>query len=130
MLPRGTRAALQCDFLTATSRKYLRGPRGVGFLYANPKLTAAGFEPAMLDVWGATWHSREGYRLAPGARRFEQYEVSFAGKVGLGVAVEYALDVGVERIWARVRHLAGRLRERLVRRTRPLLITAAMRMHM
>ena len=103
-----------CDFLAATGRKYLRGPRGVGFLYARSSLVEAfGLEPAFLDLWGARWDATSSYRPFEGARRFEQYEVSFAAKVGLGVAAEYALELGVERAWKRVQFLGRALRDGL-----------------
>eukprot|EP01043_Picozoa_sp_COSAG02_P108482 COSAG02_NODE_44519_length_365_cov_1.120301_1_plen_82_part_10 len=41
--------AIGCDFLSATGRKYLRGPRGSGFLYCSDKLLAAGIAPPMID---------------------------------------------------------------------------------
>lgn len=106
--------AIGCDFLVGTGRKYLRGPRGVGFLYARSSfLDASAAEPAMLDLYGARWDTTASYVPADGARRFEQYEVSFAAKVGLGVAAEYCLDVGVDRIWARVARVSDRLRRGL-----------------
>ena len=106
--------AIGCDFLVSTGRKYLRGPRGVGFLYARSSfLDASAAEPAMLDLRGARWDAAASYVPADGARRFEQYEVSFAAKVGLGVAVDYCLDIGVDRIWARVARISECLRREL-----------------
>lgn len=109
-----------CDFLAGTSRKFLRGPRGAGFLYARRAAMAgpaggpAGWEPALLESHGATWSGRGSYVMAGNARRYEQYEMSFAAKVGLGVAVTYLLDsVGVEAAWQRIRMLANSLRSRL-----------------
>ena len=101
-----------CDFLAGTSRKYLRGPRGVGFLYVNP---AAGgwLEPAMLDLHAATWTSPEDYQVRADAKRFEAWEYSVAGRLGLGAAVDYALSWGVDTIWHFVRNLAEMLRQRL-----------------
>jgi cysteine desulfurase/selenocysteine lyase len=108
--------AIGCDFLAATGRKYLRGPRGIGFLYARSSLVESeGLEPAFLDLYGARWDAAGHYQPFPGARRFEQYEVSFAAKVGLGVAVDYALALGVSAAWERTRHLAGALRTGLER---------------
>ena len=83
---------------TATGRKYLRGPRGSGFLYAREGAAAAAGEPAAGDVWGARWVGRDAYEFVGDAKRYEQYETSFAAKVGLGEAIRYALDVGVDRI--------------------------------
>jgi len=98
-----------CDFLTATGRKYLRAPRGCGFLFAS-KAAMQLFPPAMLDVWGAEWESASSFSMAPTARRYESYEMSFAAKAGLGVAVQYALDLSLESIWERVQALADALR--------------------
>ena len=103
---------LGCDFLSGTSRKYLRGPRGVGFLWVRPSLLD-GLEPPMLDNTSATWTGEHSYRLQPGMRRFETYESAVAARVGLGVAVEQALALGLERIEARITHLAAHLRRLL-----------------
>lgn len=104
--------ALNCTFLSATSRKYLRGPRGAGFLYID-RNALAGFEPAALDVRGAHWESKNAYAMRHDARRFEQFEMSVAAKVGLGTAVEYALGVGLQTARRRIDHLATLMRRRL-----------------
>lgn len=101
-----------CDFLTATGRKYLRGPRGTGFLYARPEAVAR-FEPPVIDLHSATWTARESLEWQSGARRFENWEFNEAGRIGLGVAVDYMLDVGIAEIEARVTGLAEQLRARL-----------------
>ena len=105
--------SIGCDFLSATGRKYLRGPRGTGFLYARSSTLELG-EPAMLDHFGATWTDFERYEVRQDARRYETWESNYATKVGLGVAAEYALSVGLEPIAHRVLELAAGLRERLV----------------
>jgi len=103
---------LGCDFLTATGRKYLRGPRGTGFLYARAA-TTSDIEPAVLDLHGATWTARDAYEPRKDARRFENWEFPTANVLGLGVAVEEALALGLENIEGRVRSLADDLRIRL-----------------
>ncbi|MEO1060834.1 MAG: aminotransferase class V-fold PLP-dependent enzyme [Actinomycetota bacterium] len=105
-------AELGCDVLSATGRKYLRGPRGTGFLYAGPRAMEV-LEPPFLDLHAATWTDDERYELQPDARRFESWERSFATVLGLGAAVDHLLDLGVDASWERVRWLGAELRERL-----------------
>ncbi len=104
--------ALDCDALTGTGRKFLRGPRGTGFLYMR-KALADRVEPAVIDNVAARWTSENDYDLAPGARRFECYERHVAGQIGLGRAVRYALDVGLKGMASRIQALAARLRDDL-----------------
>ena len=101
-----------CTMLSATGRKYLRGPRGTGFLYVQRNWIER-LTPPLLDLHAATLTSPTSYRIRPDARRFETYEGHVAGKVALGVAVDYALDWGMEAIARRVRSLATALRETL-----------------
>ncbi|MDA1071051.1 MAG: aminotransferase class V-fold PLP-dependent enzyme [Proteobacteria bacterium] len=93
-------AELGCDFLSATGRKFLRGPRGTGFLYAG-KAIMQRCEPPVLDLHSAVWTAPDTYEMRPDARRYENWENNVAGKIGLGVAVEHALSWGLENIAAR-----------------------------
>lgn len=101
--------AIGCDLLSATGRKYLRGPRGTGFLYVRRSLLER-LEPATLDLHSAEWVAPDRYVLRPDARRFENWEFNYAAVLGLGAAVDYALEQGMEAIQTRVEWLANRLR--------------------
>lgn len=101
-----------CDMLSATGRKYLRAPRGTGFLYVRQEVLER-LEPPLLDNRAATWVARDRFEMRPDARRFETWEANVAGELGLGAAITYALDWGLDAIYARIRALANNLRARL-----------------
>ncbi|HEV2751324.1 MAG TPA: aminotransferase class V-fold PLP-dependent enzyme [Gemmatimonadales bacterium] len=105
---------LKCDFLGGTARKFLRGPRGIGFLYVSNRMLERGAFPLFLDMRGADWTDPDAYRLADGARRFENWEFAYALVAGLCEATRYTLDVGAEG-QERARGLAALLRERLAK---------------
>ncbi|WP_122075925.1 aminotransferase class V-fold PLP-dependent enzyme [Pseudophaeobacter sp. EL27] len=105
-------AEIGCDMLSGTGRKFLRGPRGTGFLYVRKEILDQ-IDPPFVDLHSATWTEKNGYELADGARRFQNWESYVAGRVGLMEAVRYARAVGVPQIEDRVTTLAQGLRDEL-----------------
>jgi selenocysteine lyase/cysteine desulfurase len=101
-----------CHALAGTSRKYLRGPRGAGFLWVAREWIDR-LEPPLMEGHAAEWVEPDRYVLRPDGKRFEVWEANYAARLGFGVAVEYALALGLERIWQRVHGLGEALRERL-----------------
>ncbi|MDP9362953.1 MAG: aminotransferase class V-fold PLP-dependent enzyme [Chloroflexota bacterium] len=101
-----------CDLLAGTSRKFLRGPRGVGFLYVRRPLIER-LTPPFLDIHAAEWTGADSFVIRPDARRFENWESNVAAKLGMGAAVDYALALGLDAVWERVRDQAARLRSDL-----------------
>lgn len=105
-------AAIGADALFATGRKFLRGPRGTGFLYVSPGLRAH-LRPRHPDVRGAEWTSITGYELSSTASRFETWEASHALRLGLGAALDQLHDVGLDAVSAHIGGLARIMRSRL-----------------
>ncbi len=101
-----------CTMLSTTGRKYIRGPRGTGFLWVSESWIHK-LNPPFLDNFAAPWVSPEHYEILPTAKRFENWERYFGGQAALGKALDYMMDIGMEEIWERVQFLATRLRVKL-----------------
>lgn len=101
-----------CDMLSVTGRKFLRGPRGTGFLYVNKKILED-LVPPFLDLQAAEWVSKNKYIIRKDAKRFENWERYVAGQIGLATAVDYIHEVGIKNIWQRIQLLAELLRSKL-----------------
>lgn len=101
-----------CDLLSATSRKFVRGPRGVGFLYVRDTMVED-LDPVSLDLHAAMWVKPDRYTVRRDAKRFETWESSPALRLGLGAACDYAVAVGLDLIWNRIVRLADGLRNKL-----------------
>lgn len=102
-----------CDFLTATGRKFMRGPRGTGFLYVSDKVLEQNYAPLLLDMRGANWSEFDDYELFKTAKRFEHWEISYASLLGLMEATKYANAVGMQEIENYNRKLSEKLRQNL-----------------
>ena len=102
---------LGCDMLCGTGRKWLRGPRGTAFLYVRKEF-AETLEPPFANLHSGKW-TRTGFTPSRDARMFETWEASYAARLGLSAAVEYALSWGIDNIRARVSALSNLLREAL-----------------
>lgn len=102
-----------CDALVTTGRKFLRAPRGTGFLYVARDFLDR-LRPTAPDVRGALWSGEHEFELADSARRFETWEAAHALRLGLGVALAEAQETGIENVAAHVSGLSALLRARLV----------------
>lgn len=105
---------IECDFLTATGRKFLRGPRGTGFLYVSDRVLAKNMAPVFLDMNGAQWTDFDDYTLLKTAKRFELWETSISSFLGLTEALRYANGVGLQNIENYNKKLAETLRAGLL----------------
>lgn len=105
--------SLHCDFLSATARKFLRGPRGIGFLYVSDNALDMKRQPLFVDMRGAEWTGADTFRLEDDARRFENWEFAYSLVLGMGAAARYAMRVGVAPAGQYAAELAQHARERL-----------------
>lgn len=101
------------DIYTASTRKFLRGPRGVGILVIGDQLLDTDFAPLLPDMRGATWDAPGKVTLQRNARRFENWEFNYAAVLGAGAAAEYALSIGMDAIERHLLAAAQRLRDRI-----------------
>ncbi|UII34096.1 aminotransferase class V-fold PLP-dependent enzyme [Fulvivirga ulvae] len=101
-----------CHFLSATGRKYLRGPRGTGFLYVNKNVLTS-LNPFNLDLHSANWVKPDAYEARTDAKIFETWESGLAAKIGLTQALKEANSFGMDNIWQRVVQLSQYLRSEL-----------------
>lgn len=105
-------AEIGCDMLVTTGRKYLRGPRGTGFVYVRESMLNR-LQPPVMDLHSGQWLADGEIGWRPGAQRLETWEHSVAAKIALGRAIDYATTLGIDNIERRVSRLAGLLRDRL-----------------
>jgi len=101
-----------CDLLTGTGRKFLRGPRGTGFLWVRAAVLER-LDPFVAEIGSATWAGHQGFTWADGARRFGTWEHSYVNVLGLDTAVRQALSLGLDAIGERATALGARLRRQL-----------------
>jgi selenocysteine lyase/cysteine desulfurase len=104
---------LECDFLSVTNRKFLRGPRGTGFLFISERALNAKLEPLFLDMRGADWIEKDRYQQQPDAKRFEDWEFAYALLIGSSEAIRYFRNIGEARVEQQVNYVSTYLRERL-----------------
>lgn len=115
-------AKIGCDFLSATGRKFLRGPRGTGFLYVSDKVLRSGLEPLFIDMRGADFKNFEEYEISETAKRFEMWEMPYNALIGLTEAIRYANNSGIENIAEYNKSLVKRLRTGLAQITDLMLL--------
>ncbi len=101
-----------CDFLNATGRKFLRGPRTSGFLFISDNVLNLGLEPLFIDRRGASWTATENYEVQKSALRFEPMERGVE-IIGLAEAVRYANEIGIQNIENYNKIIGEKLRENL-----------------
>lgn len=104
---------IKCDFFTATLRKFLRGPRGTGFLFVSDKVIQRKLEPLFIDLRGAEWIQPDEYLPRMDARRFEDWELPYPLVLGSKAAIELAVSLGLDEILKRNLFLCTKIRNGL-----------------
>lgn len=96
---------LGCDFLAFSGHKML-GPTGTGVLWVKDSRV---LEPTLFGGGMIESVSMDDYTLAGGYERFEAGTPHIAGGIGLGRAVDYLNEVGMEAMRSYEERLAKRL---------------------
>ncbi|MEY9863201.1 cysteine desulfurase/selenocysteine lyase [Catenulispora sp. GAS73] len=104
--------ALDADILTGTGRKWLRAPRGTGFLVVRDRAKAV-LRPKLADLQGGTWTGPDTYTLRDDARVYELWENDTAARLGLIAAARYLLDLGPAAVEQEVMQRSEHLRTAL-----------------
>ena len=106
--------ALGASALTVTGRKWLRGPRGSGFLYVDPqelhRFRPTAFDQTIAGLQTPGTFPHTDLSIRDDARRFEMWERSHATMLGLGQAIDVTMALGVDAIQERIAALASALR--------------------
>lgn len=103
---------LGCDIMTGTARKFLRGPRGIGFLYVNERARQK-MEPIVLTNQSAAWVQSDKYDLRSDTRVFEAWERSVVNQLGFKAALDYYQNIGVKEAGHTLLNVADYLRSGL-----------------
>ncbi|MBL7849941.1 MAG: aminotransferase class V-fold PLP-dependent enzyme [Cyclobacteriaceae bacterium] len=103
-----------CDFFSGTFRKFLRGPRGAGFLFISDNILNQDIWPLYVDMRGANWTDPNEFTLRKDGGRFEDWEFPYGLVLGSREAVRYALNVGIAEIEKRNVALCAKVRDGLL----------------
>lgn len=104
---------IKCDFLTVTGRKFLKAPRGTGFLYVANHILDTDMGPLCIDLAGSTWDSETSFKFGSEAKRFEFWEKNYSNFLGLTQAIREINEIGIEKIAAYNKMLSGYFRNEL-----------------
>ncbi|NVK88612.1 MAG: aminotransferase class V-fold PLP-dependent enzyme [Gammaproteobacteria bacterium] len=104
--------AFPCDFLLATGRKFLRAPRGTGFLYASNRVLQEGLFPMVTDHSASRLVPELDFELRRDAKRFECWEANWSSRLGFKVALDQLL-AKPSAIYAQLAEQSARLRAEL-----------------
>lgn len=103
------------DFLCADAHKWLLGPLSSGILYVRGKHLET-CRPALLGSWNVVspnFSAQNDIAFVPGAQRYEPGALNASGIIGVRAAMRLLLDVGIERVAARIAALRAHLAEGL-----------------
>lgn len=116
-------SALGVHFVAADAHKWMLGPAGIGVLSVA---RGAPVDPVIVG-WKSTKEAlnfdQVKLDLRDDAARFEEGTPSYATIAAMGASVDLLSSLGVDAVWARIRHLGDTLREHLARAGEDVLAT-------
>lgn len=104
---------IYCDFFSASFRKFMRGPRGAGFLYVSDKVLKKGWSLLFPDLRSAQWTDIDTFVPKSSAQRYEYWEQAYALVLGSSSCIAYADAIGIDSISKRTLSLSDYVRTKL-----------------
>ncbi len=103
---------LGCDFLAICGRKHLCGPQGCSALFVKEDRINL-LEPIFVGGGVAKMTEDFEYELFPGVGRFNAGILNTSGAIGLGEAVNFWMNIGIDKVWEHIRNISIRIFEKL-----------------
>ncbi|MBV9874512.1 MAG: aminotransferase class V-fold PLP-dependent enzyme [Verrucomicrobia bacterium] len=99
------------DFLSADAHKWLLGPLAIGVVYVRKELFEV-CRPTLLGAWNLkapNFVTQNQIEFVEGAQRYEPGVLNLAGVAGMKAAIDFLLEIGIDKIAQRILSIRSHL---------------------
>jgi len=99
------------DFLSADAHKWLLGPLAIGVVYVRKELFDI-CRPTLLGAWNIkapNFIAENQIEFVEGAQRYEPGVLNLPGVAGMKAAIDFLLEIGIDKIAQRILSIRSRL---------------------